>query len=59
MTVSATGHCETTGKLSYASRHAAAESRGKRRNKGRKMRAYLCEHCHCWHLSTSVGWYVK
>jgi uncharacterized protein YlaI len=37
--------CPETGKLSY---------RGSRRNKGRKMRVYMCEHCHRWHLSSEV-----
>lgn len=49
-----TEHCERTGKLSYASRSAATGSRRSRRNKGRKMRAYLCEFCHCWHLSSEA-----
>lgn len=52
--MSATGHCGTTGKISYSSPAAAAASRGNRRNKGRRMRAYLCEHCHCWHLTTEA-----
>jgi hypothetical protein len=46
--------CPETGKLSYPSRDAAAQSRGSRRNKGRKMRVYMCEYCHRWHLSSEV-----
>lgn len=45
--------CET-GKIRYASRGAAARSRGARRNHGRKMRAYLCPFCHGWHLTTEA-----
>lgn len=56
MSVNATGHCDRTGKISYASRAAATGSRGKQRNKGRRMRAYLCPTCHSWHLSTSTGY---
>lgn len=47
-------HCDVTGKLSYASRHAATGSRGNHRNKGRRMRAYFCNHCRCWHLSSEA-----
>jgi hypothetical protein len=47
-------HCERTGKLSYGSRAAATHSRGNRRNKGRKMRAYECPVCHFWHLSSEA-----
>lgn len=54
MTISATGRCETTGKISYASEHAAKGSRGRRMNHGRKMRAYLCNHCRRWHLTTEA-----
>jgi hypothetical protein len=54
VSVNATGHCDTTGKISYASRHAAAQSRGRRRNVGRRMRPYLCNHCRCWHLTTEA-----
>lgn len=56
MSVNATGRCERTGKISYASRAAAAGSKGKQRNKGRRMRAYMCPACHCWHLSTTSGY---
>jgi hypothetical protein len=56
VTVNTTGHCERTGKISYASRNAATASRGNQRNKGRRMRAYMCPACHCWHLSTSIGY---
>jgi len=47
-------HCEVTGKLSYGSRSAATGSRGSKRNKGRKVRAYFCPFCHDWHLSTEA-----
>lgn len=43
-----------TGKIPYGSSDAAAHSRGKVRNKGRRMRAYLCPSCHAWHLSTTT-----
>ena len=43
-----------TGKIAYASRHAATNSRGNVRNKGRRMRAYFCDRCHCWHLTTET-----
>lgn len=45
------------GKIAFTSRHAAQASRHARRNKGRRMRAYLCERCHRWHLTTEVGTY--
>lgn len=43
-----------SGKIGYTSKHAAGGSRGKRRNQGRRMRAYLCPTCHCWHLTTEA-----
>lgn len=43
-----------TGKSRFSSRHGATRSRGAKRNKGSKMRAYLCPHCHGWHLTTEV-----
>lgn len=44
----------SSGKTRFLSRHAATTSRGARRNKGRRMRAYLCPHCHGWHLTTEA-----
>jgi hypothetical protein len=44
-----------SGKIAFASRHAATHSRGGRHNKGLRMRAYFCDRCHRWHLTTDVG----
>jgi hypothetical protein len=41
-----------TGKLGYTSADSARRSKGLRRNKGHRMRAYLCPLCHDWHLTT-------
>lgn len=48
-----TGECKY-GKLPYASEHAARKARGGNRNKGRRLRAYRCDSCGLWHL-TSQG----
>lgn len=47
--------CDVTGKTRFGSRHAATKSRHAGRNKGARMRPYLCEHCHGWHLTTQVS----
>lgn len=44
--------CETTGKVRFGSRGAATKTRSARRNKGHRMRTYLCPDCHGWHLTT-------
>jgi hypothetical protein len=46
-----------TGKITFGSRAAACHSRKSGRNQGRKMRAYLCQQCHQWHLTTEA--YVR
>lgn len=43
-----------SGKTMFTSQAAAAASRKARRNKGHRMRVYLCDDCHCWHLTTKV-----
>lgn len=45
--------CPTPGKIAYASADAARKARGNRRNKGGRMRPYLCR-CGHWHLTTSA-----
>ena len=41
-----------SGKIVYASERAAKKSRDLRMNKGRRMRAYYCQLCHGYHLSS-------
>jgi hypothetical protein len=41
-----------TGKITFGSRDAANHSRKSGRNEGQRMRAYLCNLCHQWHLTT-------
>lgn len=44
--------CDATGKVRFGSRGAATKNRSARRNKGHRMRPYLCSSCHGWHLTT-------
>lgn len=46
------GRCNRNGKVRYRSEHSAKSVRGNRQNKGSRMRAYFCAHCHGWHLTT-------
>ena len=41
-----------TGKLRHTSRTAAHSFLRMGKNKGRRMRAYLCPDCHGWHLTS-------
>ena len=45
--------CEETGKAIYHSATAGRRHCGKRG--GRRVRAYRCESCRGWHITTEVG----
>lgn len=48
--------CPETGKMMYLSETMAKQAARSRLNRGSnvsKIRCYLCEHCHHWHMSSS------
>jgi len=48
--------CHETGKMMYLSENMAKQAARSRLNRGSnvsKIRCYLCEHCHHWHMSSS------
>lgn len=50
---SGTVTCAFTRKVGYPNSRAANRARDRLRRKGRpEKRAYLCSHCHYWHLTS-------
>ena len=49
--------CTETGKTMYLSETMAKQAAKSRLNKGSnvsKLRQYKCEHCHHWHMSSTI-----
>jgi hypothetical protein len=47
--------CWATGKRSYSSQAKARTSMRWTKSNGRRLRAYTCEHCHRWHVTSNMG----